>query len=336
MGTSLGTALTFTGRIDEGVAYNEKNRNSVMKAGNPLIIAVLGHEFTLSRAMLRDVPKGREWGHRVLPEVTKAGFRFEGFLRRPLALIYALSGEIVKAEEACEAEKRMESKTLMSCFFEDATCIGFHYLRQGEFARAREYLDWAIQIHKERNNISAVSACCFTLGSLNLEQKNYVEAEKFLLLSLEICRKGGNVLFELWVFPVICELFLKTGQPGKATRYLERGFKLLQPDQSWYGLSAPIYLAKAMLATEQQDWDAATEYFEKANNLNRQYELAWDEAKTNLEWSMMALARARKGDREIVLKKFDYALEIFRRIGAQNYVKKVLKNKEMLWKIRSA
>jgi len=323
--------LTYTGRIDEGIAYNEKNWDSVMKGGNPLIIAILGHELTLSRALLRDVPKGREWGERVLPEVKKAGYRFEGHLRRPLSIIYALSGEVAKAEEACEAEKRIESKTLMSCFFEDAACIGFYYLRQGEFDRAREYLDWAIQIHKERNNVGAISACYFTLGCLNLEQKNYLEAEKRLSFSLEICRKGGNVIFELWVLPVICELFLKTGQPEKATEYLARGFELLRPDQNWYGLPAPLYLAKAMLATEQQDWKTATEFFNKAIDLSTQYELAWDEAKTDFEWGMMALARNRAGDRETALEKFDYALEIFRKIGAQKYIKIVLKKREMLW-----
>jgi tetratricopeptide (TPR) repeat protein len=126
MGTSLGTALTYTGRVDEGITYNEKNWDSVLRMGNPLIIGILGHELSLTLALLRNIPKGREWGERILPEVIKAGHRFEGFLRRPLALIYTLSGEASKADEACQAEERIENKTLMSCFFEDAACIGFH------------------------------------------------------------------------------------------------------------------------------------------------------------------------------------------------------------------
>jgi class 3 adenylate cyclase/tetratricopeptide (TPR) repeat protein len=299
MGTSLGTALTYTGRVDDGFAYNENNWDSVLKAGNPLIIAILGHELALTRALLRDVPNGRKWGERILPEVTKAGHRFEGFLWRPLALIYALSGDVAKAEEACEAEKKIEQKTLMSCFFEDAAGIGFHYLRQGHWERAREYLNWAIPIHEERNNVAALSACYFTLGSLNLEQKNISEAESFLLKSLEICRGGGNVIFELWVLPVLGELYLKTGRLEKSKEYISRGFELLQPDQNWYGLPAHLYLVQAILATEQQNWETAADFFEKTLQLNRQYSLLWDEAKTHFEWGKMYLARNRKQDGKI-------------------------------------
>ena len=330
MGTSLGTALTYTGRIEDGFTYNQNNWDAVLKAGNPLIIAILGHELTLTRALLRDVPNGRKWGERILPEAKKAGHRFEGFLWRPLALIYALAGEVARAEEACEAEKKIESKTLMSCFFEDAAGIGFHYLRQGEWDRARDYLEWAIPIHKERNNVAALGACYFTLGSLNLEQNNVAEAESFLLKSLEICRRGGNVIFELWVLPVLSELNLKIGRLEKAKEYIAKTFVLLHPNQNWYGLPAHLYLVQAMLAKEQQSWEKAGEFFEKALHLNRQYTLLWDEAKTHFEWGKMYLARGRKLYMKSAQKKFAGAIEIFQRLGAQKYLERVLAEKKLL------
>ena len=330
MGTSLGTALTYTGRIEDGFTYNQNNWDAVLKAGNPLIIAILGHELTLTRALLRDVPNGRKWGERILPEAKKAGHRFEGFLWRPLALIYALAGEVARAEEACEAEKKIESKTLMSCFFEDAAGIGFHYLRQGEWDRARDYLEWAIPIHKERNNVAALGACYFTLGSLNLEQNNVAEAESFLLKSVEICRRGGNVIFELWVLPVLSELNLKIGRLEKAKEYIAKTFVLLHPNQNWYGLPAHLYLVQAMLAKEQQSWEKAGEFFEKALHLNRQYTLLWDEAKTHFEWGKMYLARGRKLYMKSAQKKFAGAIEIFQRLGAQKYLERVLAEKKLL------
>jgi class 3 adenylate cyclase/tetratricopeptide (TPR) repeat protein len=330
MGTSLGTALTYTGQLDEGISYNEKNWAPVLKASNPLIISILGHELSLTLALVRNVPRAREWGERILPEVTKAGPMYEGYLWRPLTFIYALCGEAFKANEACQEEKRIESKTLVGCYFEDAACIGFHHLRQGEWDMAREYLEWAIPIHKNRNNVAALGACSFTLGSLELEQNNYPESEKLLLNSLDICRKGGNVIFELWVLPVICELYLKMGQPEKSMEYVERGFELLKPNENWHGLPAPMYVAKAMLMTEQQDWNTAIEYFEKAIHLNRQYELHWDEAKTNYEWGMMYLARGQVGDQENAREKLDWSLEIFQRIGAKKDVAKVLERKKLI------
>jgi tetratricopeptide (TPR) repeat protein len=168
------------------------------------------------------------------------------------------------------------------------------------------------------------------LGNLNLEQENYPKAEKLLLRSLEICRKGGNVIFELWVLPVICSLYLKLGRPEKATEYVERGFELLKPDQNWYGLPAPIYLSKATLKAELQDWETATGFFEKAIHLNREYGLPWDEAKTLYEWGMMFMGRNRAGDRESAFEKFDRALEIFDRIKAKKDIEKVINKKELL------
>jgi class 3 adenylate cyclase/tetratricopeptide (TPR) repeat protein len=330
MGTSLGTALTYTGRIEDGFTYNENNWEAVLKAGNPLIIAILGHELTLTRALLRDVPNGKKWGERILPEVKKAGLRFEGFIWRPLALIYALAGEVALAEEACEAEKKIESKTLMSCFFEDAAGIGFHYLRQGLWDRARDYLDWAIPIHKERNNVAALGACYFTLGSLNLEQENLSDAESFLLKSLEICRSGGNVIFELWVLPVLSELNLKTDRLERAKEYIERAFALLRNDQNWYGLPAHLHLVQAILAKKKQNWEKAEAFFEKALHLNSQYALLWDEAKTHYEWGKMYFARGRKQDMKSAHEKFTGAIEIFQKLGAQKYLEQVLAERKML------
>jgi len=56
IGTALGTALTYTGQIDEGIAYNEKNWEPVLKVGNPLVIAILGHELSLSARVLSLLP----------------------------------------------------------------------------------------------------------------------------------------------------------------------------------------------------------------------------------------------------------------------------------------
>ncbi|HXZ30599.1 MAG TPA: tetratricopeptide repeat protein, partial [Dehalococcoidia bacterium] len=329
--SSMGIALTYTGLIDEGIAYNENIWDPVVKKGNGLVIGMLGQQLTLSLALLRDIPRAREWGEKALPEATKFGVpTLDGFLRRPLALVYTLSGEVAKAHEACQAVQTVESKTLSGCHFEDTAGVGLHCLHQGEWDKAREYLEWAIVVHQNRNNLAAVGACSFTLGSLNLEEGNFPKAEELLLKSLEICRNGGNVLFELWVLPVLAELYLKTGQLEKMAEYVNRGFELMKPDQNWYGLPAPVYLAKGMLATARRDWGTAAESFDKAIQINRQYQLPWDEAKTLYERGLMYLARGGKGDRDKAHEDLDEALAIFQKVGAKKDAEKVLRKKEML------
>jgi predicted ATPase len=328
--TQLGTALTYTGRIDEGITYSEGIWESVLKLSNLLITAIVGHQLSLMLVLARNIPRARMWGERVLPEVIKAGSFFEGFLRRPLALAYALSGEVLKAEESCQVEEEIEKKTLLGCFFEDACSLGFHHLRRGDWEKARAYLDQAITTHQGRKNLAAVSACSFTLATLNMEEGNYETAEKLLLKSLEICRKGGNILFELWVLPVLCELYLKIGQHDKAAEDVKRGFNLLKPDLNWYGLPAPMYLAKGMLASEKRNWDEAIKCYAEAVGINRQYELPWDEAKSLYEWGLMYINRGTKEDREAAIEKLDTALAIFQRIDAKRDIEKVIAEKMTL------
>jgi tetratricopeptide (TPR) repeat protein len=334
--SSMSIALTYTGLIDEGVAYNENIWDPVVKKGSALVIGMLGQQLILSLALVRDVPRARKWGEKALPEVTKFGIpTMELFLRRPLVLIYTLFGEVAKAEESCQAVKTIQDKGSVAetgaiCPFEDVAGIGFHYLRQGEWDKARDYLEGAIAVHQERNNLAAVDACSFALGSLSLEEGNFPKAEELLLKSLEICRNGGNVLFELWVLPVLAELYLKMSQPDKAAEYVDRGFELMKPDQNWYGLPAPMYLARGMLSTARKDWGTATESFDKAIQINRQYQLPWDEAKTLHERGLMYLARGGKGDRDKAHEDLDEALAVFQKVGAKKDAEKVLRKKEML------
>jgi tetratricopeptide (TPR) repeat protein len=329
--SSMGIALTYTGLIDEGIAYNENIWDPVVKTGSTLPLAMLGQQLTLSLVLLRDIPRAKEWGEQALSEVAKFGIPvLEGFLRRPLALIYTLSGEATKAHVACQAVQTLESQTLVGCRFEDTPGIGLQYLRHGEWDKAREYLEWAMGVQEDRNNLAAVGACSLTLGSLSLEEGDFPEAEGLLLKSLEICRNGGNILFELWVLPVLAELCLKMGQAEKATEYVDRGFELLKPGQNWYGLPAPMYLARGMLAAARKNWDTATGSFDNSVEINRQYELPWDEARTLYERGLMYLARDGQGDRDKAHEDLDEALAIFQKVGAKKDAEKVLRKKERL------
>jgi class 3 adenylate cyclase/tetratricopeptide (TPR) repeat protein len=330
MGTSVGTALTYTGRVNEGIGYNEKNWELVMKAANPLIMAVFGHDLSLTLALVKDVSRAREWGERVLPHVIKASPNFEAMLQRPLALIYTLAGDIAKAEDACRSVEQIESKTLLGCIYEDAAAVGFCYLRRGAWDKAGEYLATASRRHEDRSTITAISGCALALASLRLQTGEYAQAESLLRRSLDLCRSGGNVLFELWVLPVLGELYLTMGDLGKAAEQVTRGFELLSPDQKWYGLPAGIYLTSGMLAAASKRWDEAETSFAKAVAINRRYQLPWDEGKTLYEWGLMHVARGGAGDRDTAWTNLDAALDLFRRVEARRDIDKVLAAKAQL------
>jgi len=330
MGTSLGSAQARVGEVDKGIEYQENNWQPTLEGGNALAITFCAEDIILTHTLVRNIRRALEWGEMVLPEITPVGDLGLRLINRTLVLTYTLSGQISRAKEACQMVESFESKISETGLFENSASPGFLYLRLGEWEKAQEILKWALSAHEGRHNFVAANACCITLGSLNLELGDYPKAEDLLLKSLGICHKGGNLVSELWVLPVLAELYLRMGKPDKAAEYVDRGFELLKPDKSWYGLPAPMYLAKGMLAAARKDWGTAAESFDKAIQINRQYQLPWDEAKTLYERGLMYLAHGRKGDREKAHEDLDEALAIFQKVGAKKDVEKVLRKKEML------
>ena len=288
MGTALGTALAYTGDVDEGLAYSEGNWELVRKLGNPLVTAVFGHELSLVLALLRDARGSRAWAERVLPEVLKVNSRIlEVTLRRPLTLSHTLAGEMQLAEDARATVKAVEGTSLGGCPWEDVAAVGFLDLRRGRLTESRDYLGRMLGIWDTRKQVAAVSACSLMLAACDLEAGDHAAAESRALKSLDICRRGGNVLFELWVLPLLVELYLATGATVKATECVTRGFALLAHGQDWRGLPAPVHLARGNLAVAERRWDEAARDFEIAVAINRRHELPFDEAKTLAAWGRL-------------------------------------------------
>jgi class 3 adenylate cyclase/tetratricopeptide (TPR) repeat protein len=316
MGTSLGTAVTYTGRPDEGIAYNERNWEPVVKGGNNLVIGVLGHELITTLALLRDVPRARACAERVLSALPANYDTGMGMAKRPFALALTLAGEVSAAEAMTDDIWRLEHGTFYGCIFEDGLAVAFHHLRRGNFQRVREYVDWVTPVFRDRNLVAALSGCSLVSGQLALAESRLHEAEVFLTEARKVCRDGGNVLFELWVLPVLGETHLRAGQRDRADECVSRGFELLTSDQDWRGLPAPLQLVRGMVAGAHRRWDEAERCFETALAINRRYELPWDEAKTLFEWALLNRERGGQTDRELARQRFSMALEMFQRVGA--------------------
>jgi class 3 adenylate cyclase/tetratricopeptide (TPR) repeat protein len=327
MGTSIGTATTYLGRIDDGVDYNERNWDSVLKGRDPLVLGVLGHELTLTLALARDVRRSIEWGERswtALIEITKTPTPvFEANILRPLALAYALAGDHAKAARTCEQVRQIHARTLLGCVWEDGACVGLHALRQGDTGRARTLLEDALRSLGPRNQVAAISGCSFALGVLELSLGRHREAETLLTRSLEICRSGGNVLLQLWVLPALAEVYLETGRLDRARQCVEDTTTIMVPGRNWYGLGGGTSFGRALLASVERRWDEAEREFESAVAVNRQYALPFDEARALAAWGRMHLARGGAGDRDRARHRLGEALEIFERLEAAGEIPKL-------------
>jgi len=70
--------------------------------------------------------------------------------------------------------------------------------------------------------------------------------------------------------------------------------------------------------------------FQKALDINRQYQLPYFEAKTLFEWGQIYLSPHGSGDRDRGMHLLDEALGIFQKIQSEKMVEKVLAQKQML------
>ena len=315
MGTSRGTILSYMGHLDEGVAYNEQNWDAVVTAANPLVIAGLGHELTLTLALALDVPRARAWGEKALPLAMKASPVFEGLLRRPLALIYALSGEVAKGEEACEAIVRIERDTQLGCLFEDAASVGLFYVRRGQWDRARAFLDNAAAKNRGRN-VAAYAACLVVRGHLHGKQADLKSAHAMLDEAIEISRSGGNVLLEVWGLAELAEVALAMHGLDLVDACVRRSLILFDPDKQWYGLPARLEIVRGQLAAANHGWEEADGHFERAIAVTRAFELPYDEARAHHAVAMTALQRGAPGSRDHATLALGRARERFQQVGA--------------------
>ncbi len=256
-----------------------------------------------------------------------AGDFFEGQLNRPLILIYTLLGEVEKAGSVVRVQEEIEKQTMLGCYFEDAAGVGFYYWRRGMWERAEAYLEQAVTAHESRKNLAAVGACSYVLGNIFLERSDFAGAEEMLFRSLEICRVGGNILFELWVVPALVALHLMKEEIYQAETLVHNGFALLKPDQKWYGLPALMHLAKGMVESAKEQWRDAEASYQTAVALCDRYHLPWDQARTLHEMGVMY---GRQGERDLAIQKLDQAAALFEKVQADKEVVKSLSAKESL------
>jgi tetratricopeptide (TPR) repeat protein len=316
MGTSFGTALTYVGKIDEGVKYAESVWPGALNAGHPMIVAIFGHDLVLTLTLSRHIAKAVDWGERVLTELVKLiepGHFFEAFLRRPLTLAYTLCGDKERAEECAQIVVDIERRTHWGCIYEDAAAVGLHRFRCGDWDAARQALEAELAVHENRYTLTAVAGCSLGLGAV-LSSIGEVElAEKHLQRALDISHAGGNVLDELWVLPVLAELQLRTGAPDQAAETVRRAFELIDPDRNWYGLPAPLYLARGRVAQARGELQDAADCYRQAVEINRKWQLPWDEAKALEAWGAVPGNERRRSE----------ALEIFLRLGAVREIERL-------------
>jgi len=129
----------------------------------------------------------------------------------------------------------------------------------------------------------------------------------------------GVLLFEMNNRPQGALLALEAGRSEEAIEHLRVCRTILAQGEDWAGRVGLVERAEAMLAAAQRrDF---TVHFEKAIAIFKRYTLPFDEADTLDYWGRALLAAGNRAEAD---RKFDAAIEIYRRCGAgQRWIDRV-------------
>ncbi|HEX2173429.1 MAG TPA: protein kinase, partial [Dehalococcoidia bacterium] len=170
--------------------------------------------------------------------------------------------------------------------------IGLLLLRQGEWATSRRLLEdgfaWAMRAHWRLSAANAAQR----LGELALADGDFPAARRHFQPVLHSYRASGDVLGLLDLLPCLVELHVGVGELSQAEAYLTEALALLEKPEDWGGLPGSIYLTEALVRATAGRWEEAEAAFRRALDVNRAFDLRWEEAKVYAEWSAALVKQA--------------------------------------------
>lgn len=207
-----------------------------------------------------------------------------------LIAIDALRGEFEAASKLFREHQARQEATGQSTLEAHAAHPGLLLLRRGDWEQAQRLLEDGLQWAVGGQNRLFAVLMAQRLGGLSLELEEFGPAEEKLLWAVDICRKGGSVIHELNILPVLCELYLRTGQLEKAQQHLAEAQAIVPKFEGFGGLPGDVYLAEGMVRAAEGRWQEAESAFQRAVSTYQEYSLPWDEAKVYYEWACALLA----------------------------------------------
>lgn len=237
-----------------------------------------------------------------------------------LSILHALTGDfgmvdrtLEQREKACESLGRPTTSGI-------SWYLGFLLLRRGEWERARGVMEESRQYYTTTHSHHFAYVTAMWLGELYLELEDYARAEEQILFALAGYRKGQAKLWEIWILPRLCELYVRTGQLAKARPHLEEARSILAKPQDWGGLAGDVELAEGLIRAGEDRRDESAAAFQRAIAITRRYSLRWDEARVYYQWASVLLQRQGEDGRAQAESLLKQSLSLWESMEVAPYI----------------
>ena len=333
----LGHVLVYhRGEISRGLQMYRQGCEEARQSGDLVTLGLAASELSCEYAYLREPESALRWAVEARHSSEQAGtLRGQVYSGLSLAWARALLGDCVGALSGLETAQRAADRAGIEL---TPTARGpldvipsRVYIFMGGWDKAEsELLRLIHDAGRRQRQGLALRWHSPVLGWLYLERDDLQGARRYLGEAAAFTQESGDDPPELGCRALLVQVECKSGDLEEAKGHMRRAQEILSLSPDWLGLAAEVHLAEGLLAAYEKRWEDAGTAYQKAADINRQYNLPYFEARSLLEWGEMYLARDQSGDRDHGMGLLDQALEIFQRVQASKMVEKVLSRKEVL------
>lgn len=324
---NIGIIYWNTGEFKKALDYFQRSQKITSKSGDIKTEAASLNNTGLIYWSFCNYAKAVEYFRSSLRIAKKISDRVtEGVNLNNIGAFYRYIGEYNEALEHYECALKI-SMEVGDCKTESAILdnIGSIYMVLGKFEKAHTMLKKSLEIRREIGNRKGEMESLVTIGDLFIEMNNFKAAEKNYIKSYKIALETDSKPFINETLCCLADVHLEQGNyqavQKEIKQILSSGGETTTKD-----LKARTYTLEGRLFSELDEWDKAKISFKQSElmlkNLKNKYYLA----KVYYYQSLMYRKSGENGRAEKNIKK---AMNIFRELHAENWIKRIEKMTEL-------
>jgi tetratricopeptide (TPR) repeat protein len=247
------------------------------------------------------------------------------FIHETLGETYFALGDWDKAIDSFQqslnlAEQAGQRKATSRVF----SVLGDIYRIRGRWTAADECYQLALSALTATGNPQSQFHIHLSLGLINMERSRYAKAQEHLDRCWNITSKGFGFTSRMAsVRSYLGELALRVGELQTAQAHADEAVRLAQEAGVRQEL-AHATMVKGMIAIEQQDWDAALQYCQQAQETFEALNDKYNTGRIHAVYGQLYLSRNQDPqDRTLALGHFSQAKEIFVQLEAKTELEKL-------------
>ena len=184
--------------------------------------------------------------------------------------------------------------------------LGVAYLSQGKPVKAREYLDKALELTKESENLSLQAEVYNELGKAYKQQKQFPAAMNAYQASLSISRELGNRRGEANALYYLGNVFENLREWEKAINYYQQCLEIEESIRDIYS-QASTYQQLGWVAKEMWNLTEAERYYRKALEIFSEY---GDRSGMASCWGLLGDIERNRGNWDEAERLYRQSLEV--------------------------